>query len=322
LASQGSGILISCQNRLIQSRIIQLIQQKASGPDIQNIEEHAPEFGGCEYLLVAGGRGGTLRLLFALPQLSGQFQQQVLGPEVIEAVSVAFRGVAVVSELAPDPPYQLALDVDLPLLARLSAPQQEGWSRSLASLRLLLAGHPLRQIFRALEAGSLQTGPPIVCCNTPGQVYVVRPAGESVAITFPLSFRSRQDCAIGVAFLQEFVEARRGPALGRAPTCSYSARELPRELAGVDLSGVLGSSSCKGGYLTLTFTKRHVSGPQMEAVVWSMATLHHFVAYHVKAAKTMMHVRMRRRVMSMIELLQEGEGSAAAAAAAAASMSA
>ena len=39
---------------------------------------------------------------------------------------------------------RVALDVDVALLARLSAGQREGWSRSLASLRLLLAGHPIR----------------------------------------------------------------------------------------------------------------------------------------------------------------------------------
>ncbi|GLC62418.1 hypothetical protein PLESTB_001897300 [Pleodorina starrii] len=293
-----------------------LLLVRAAGLEIQSLEEHAHEFGGCEYLLVAGpGQGGSLRLLFAMPQLAGPFQQQVLGPEVIDSVAAAFRGVAVVSRQPPEPPFHLALDVDLHLLARLSAPQQDGWSRSLASLRLLLAGHPLRQVFRALEAGTLQAGPPLVCCNTPGQVYVIKPAADSVALIFPLRFRSRQDCAIGVACLQEFVEARRGPSLGRAPTCSYSCqtREVPGELAGLDLSAVLGPGGCNGGYLTLTFTRRHVSGPQMEGVVWSMATLHQFVAFHVKATKAMMHTRMRRRVMAMIELLGAGGGGGAGA---------
>lgn len=47
----------------------------------------------------------------------------------------------------------------------------------------------------------------------------------------------------------------------------------------------MGPGGCNGGYLTLSFTRRHVSGPQMEAVVWSCVTLHQFVAYHVKATK-------------------------------------
>ncbi|EFJ40594.1 actin-related protein ArpC2 [Volvox carteri f. nagariensis] len=299
MASQGSGTMISCQNRIIQNRIIQLIQQKAAG-----------------------------------------IEPKVLGPQVVEEVAAAFRGIATASEPStqethekhdapqtapanpqPAPPggrYHVALDIDLPLLARLSAAQQDSWSRSLASLRLLMVGHPLRQVFRALEAGSLAPGPPLVCCNTPGQVFVIKPASESVALTFPLRFSGRQDTAIGVAFLQEFVEARRGPSLGRAPTCSYQLKEPPGELAGLDLSGMgvggPGGGGCNGGYLTLTLTRRHVSGPQMEAVVWILATLPHFVSSHVKATKAMLRSRMRRRVMSMIELLGAGGGGAGPAA--------
>ncbi|PNH07039.1 hypothetical protein TSOC_006551, partial [Tetrabaena socialis] len=93
----------------------------------------------------------------------------VLGADVMAAVAAAFKGVATLSQQQLEPPYQVALDVDIALLSRLSGPQQDQWSRSLASLRLLLAGHPLRQVFRALEAGTLQAGPPLVCCNTPGQ---------------------------------------------------------------------------------------------------------------------------------------------------------
>ncbi|PNH07038.1 hypothetical protein TSOC_006552, partial [Tetrabaena socialis] len=78
-----------------------------------------------------------------------------------------------------------------------------------------------------------------------------------------------------------------------------------------DLSSVLGPGGCNGGYLTFSFTRRHVSGPQMEGVVWSMATLHQFVAYHVKASKALMHTRMRRRVESMTALLTAGGGSVA-----------
>ncbi|KXZ52667.1 ARPC2 protein [Gonium pectorale] len=197
--------------------------------------------------------------------------------------------------------------------------KQDGWSRSLASVRLLLAGHPIRQVLRALEAGSLAAGPPVVCCNTPGQVYIIKPAAESVALVFPIRFRSRQDAAIGVACLQEFVDARRGPSLGRAPTCAYSPREAPREVADVDLSSVLEPGGLSGGFLTFTLSRRHVAGPQVEGVVWSMATLHQFVAYHVKATKAMMHSRMRRRVASMVELLQQSGAAGGGAGAGAAS---
>eukprot|EP00198_Chlamydomonas_reinhardtii_P014236 XP_001703573.1 predicted protein [Chlamydomonas reinhardtii] len=112
-----------------------------------SFEESAYEFGGCEYRLcvsaspavaaaapgasvaAAGGCGGlTVRLEFSLPRLPAAFQRQVLGPEVRAALAAAFQGVA---RLLPD-------------TAAAGGQEREGWSRSLASLRLLLAGHPIR----------------------------------------------------------------------------------------------------------------------------------------------------------------------------------
>ncbi|KAG2483731.1 hypothetical protein HYH03_017449 [Edaphochlamys debaryana] len=374
----GSGILISCQNRVIQARIHQLLQQKAAGQDIQPFEESAHEFGGCEYRLVVGAPAGaapsaapggaplSVRLYFSMPSLPPPFQKQarVVGADVMAHVAAAFQGVAALVPPPPGPPAPpppapapapvttaaaagaagakgpprascapcpaptpvVALEVDVPLLSRLSEGQREGWSRALASLRVLLAGHPIRQVFQALEAGTLQGGPPLLCCNTPGQAYVIKPAGpDAVALVFPLVFSSRQDAAIGVACLQEFVEARRGAALGRAPIVSYSARDVPGEMTGVDLSPVLGpggGSLVNGGYLTFSLSRRHVAGPQQEGLVWLLACLHHFVHYHVKATKSMMHSRMRRRVAAMVDLLGGAAAGAAGGVAAAAAAAA
>lgn len=41
------------------------------------------------------------------------------------------------------------------------------------------------------------------------------------AVILPIYFVSSQDAAIGHAILQEFVEARRSPACGKAPSCNY-----------------------------------------------------------------------------------------------------
>ncbi len=79
----------------------------------QPFEEHAYEFGGCEYKLVvlpAGGAAGAgaaagaaggpagpcprVRLLVRLAELGGAYRDQVLGREVVAGVAAAFQGVA------------------------------------------------------------------------------------------------------------------------------------------------------------------------------------------------------------------------------------
>ncbi len=60
---------------------------------------------------------------------------------------------------------------------------------------------------------------------------------------------------------------------------------------GRDGGGACAAAGASGGCLVVTLGRRHVAGPQQEGVVWAMATLHHFVAYHIKATK----VRRRER---------------------------
>ncbi len=56
-------------------------------------------------------------------------------------------------------------------------------------------------------------------------------------------------------------------------------------------------------------------GPQADGVVWALASLHHLVGYHVRAAKAMMHGRMRRRVGLMAQQLAAVRAASAMAAA-------
>lgn len=255
---------------------------------------------------------GKIVLSFSLAEL-GAFSEQVLNSKAMEDVASAYKGIAKL--VKPEPPYHVALDIDLKLLARLSQQQQQQWATLLASVRMLVVGHPLREQFRALEAGTIQHGPAVCCCNVPGQIYFVKPSPDSVSVVFPIRFTTRQDSAIGIAFLQEFAEARRAPALGRAPTCAYypparvaaaAAAAIPGELAGVDVAAALGPDArgvANGGFLVFVFSQRHVAGPQQDSLVWAMATLHHFISTNVKASKTLMHARMRRRVKSMLDTL-------------------
>lgn len=85
---------------------------------------------------------------------------------------------------------------------------------------------------------------------------------------------------------------------------------IPGELEGVELERLLPSkAAASGGFLVFAFSAPHVAGPQQEGVVWTMATLPAFLHYHIRAAKTMMHTHMRRRVEVMLGVMSSGTGS-------------
>lgn len=82
---------------------------------------------------------------------------------------------------------------------------------------------------------------------------------------------------------------------------------IPGELDGLILDKVLPKGAASGGFLVFAFSAAHVSGPQQESVVWTMATLPHFLSYHIRAAKSMMHTHMRKRVEVMLGVMSNGQ---------------
>ena len=76
---------------------------------------------------------------------------QVLNTKAMDDVAAAYKGIAKL--VKPEPPYHVALDVDMKLMSRLSQPQQQQWATLLASVRMLVVGHPLR--YAEMDAGRL-----------------------------------------------------------------------------------------------------------------------------------------------------------------------
>lgn len=165
---------------------------------------------------------------------------------------------------------------------------------------------------------------------------------DSVAIVLPMWFTGGQDTAIGTAFLQELATARQSSALRMSPACSHHAGDRPPpELRGVKLlprrsscasvtAGGGGASSARssrasddaarpppltaaqllqpnGGYVTFTFQPRHVSGPQIDAIVWSMLSFSYFVSFQIAASKVMLHSRLRSELTAMVDRLNESK---------------
>lgn len=135
---------------------------------MQSFEETIQEFGDCKYHLENTVTENKMTLSLQLPELDSYFSRQLLGQQALGEVATSLKGIATLAPTAKG--YHVSIDIDVKLLSRLSSGQQENWARTLASLRLMLIGHPLRQQFKRLEAGQSQAGPAEPCCSTPGQV--------------------------------------------------------------------------------------------------------------------------------------------------------
>ena len=66
----------------------------------------------------------------------------------------------------------------------------------------------------------------------------------------------------------------------------------------------LGDRRCIMGYVSLTVFSRHVDSPtKLAKKVDLCLAFRHYLHYHIKAAKTNLHMRMRRKVRGWLQVL-------------------
>ncbi|KAL2651725.1 hypothetical protein R1flu_019853 [Riccia fluitans] len=211
----------------------------------------------------------------------------------IEAVKGTFGAVSQVVD-PPENDYHLTLNVDI-----WSFPTDEALAdqliTKLASLRSVVLGAPLREILKHLatktvapDADSL-----IALMHRPKEAYFIVPQAEKVTVVFPMRFKDNNDVILGTSFLQEFMEARRSPGLSTAPPCVWSPK------APAEIMKDKKEEEPNAGWVSF--------GEKLDKLVWILSTFYAYVSYHIKCSKGFMHTRMRRRVETLIQVLNRAK---------------
>ena len=129
---------------------------------------------------------------------------------------------------------------------------------------------------------------------------------DRVAVVYAIDFPEETDRAMGRVLLQQFAETR---VAGAPPVTFSEAKAPPLEIRDlVETSGFLGFGGKKlpnvVGYVTFTVFTRHVDTPEKLADrVGLCVGFRNYLHYHIKAAKTNQHMRMRRKVYSWLQIL-------------------
>ncbi|KAG6542247.1 hypothetical protein Mapa_016375 [Marchantia paleacea] len=288
------------------SRVLQqvLLSRLRSTEKPAEVDFHLTEFDDVRYHIKASAKEPKQVLLsISLPQsppetvLSGG-----LPFGAIEAVKGAFGSVSQVVD-PPENDYHLTLNVDVG-----SFPTDEGLAdqliTKLASLRSVVLGAPLREILKHLATKTVAPDADrlVALMHRPRESYFVIPQAEKVTVVFPMRFKDSNDVILGTSFLQEFMEARRSPGLNTAPPCVWSPSP-PLELKGAPGQAL----DANAGFVSFVIFPRHVEGDKLDKSVWILSTFYAYVSYHIKCSKAFMHTRMRRRVETLIQVLNRAK---------------
>ena len=118
---------------------------------------------------------------------------------------------------------------------------------------------PPRTHFQHLIEDSCSGSGPVEAYFSGSRVYFIKPLDNAVLVCFPVHFSLPDDIAIGKTFLEQFTEARKKPALGMSPSCSYEQVRMLED-----------SGACLGGKtkLMLELARAHRKSCRWQLIVF------------------------------------------------------
>ena len=243
-------------------------------------------------LIVAAGQENLLALHIAMP--AAEALRAIGCEQVVERVYPGMKG-------APVDGYSFCVCVDADACAEPGAMLEK-----LTLLKRHIVGAPFTLAFEALMSDSVANTVTSFAHHKSEMCYVVPGADpakptqyDRVTVVFAIDFPEESDKAFARIIMQQFVETQR--KVNNAPPTVFSEPNKPPkecEAAGAlpTMDGV--------GFISFTFFKRHVNTPEKLAkVVEMLVGFRNYMQYHIKASKTALHMRMRKKVNGWLQVL-------------------
>lgn len=218
------------------------------------------------------------------------------------ALDVLQREYGARLQATPEPDYNVSIEIDLEDIPE-SQEERDAFIMSAALFKRNALAAPFELAFKEfkdLEAAESGKGNFMEIHYRDEEAIYIQASPDRVTVIFSTVFSDETDRIFGKVFLQEFVDARRLPAIQNAPQVLYSSREPPLEIRHVP--GLRNSEDM--GYVTFVLFPRHFSNPSVSAATISHIQLFRdYLHYHIKCSKAYMHSRMRHRVAEFQKVL-------------------
>ncbi|RLN80125.1 hypothetical protein BBJ28_00023421 [Nothophytophthora sp. Chile5] len=162
--------------------------------------------------------------------------------------------------------------------------------------------------FEALQNGSASSLVPVQIPYRRNETMYVLPQADRIIVVYSVCFEDKTDQAVARVFLQVlesrllqlgwllFVDTRR--TVNNAPPVAFN-KDPPLELRGAP---GLRNSPDLVGYLSLAIFPTHVATTEKRIKAATLVQgLRNYLHYHIKASKTYLHIRMRKRVDLLLQ---------------------
>ncbi|XP_076896489.1 actin-related protein 2/3 complex subunit 2B-like [Bidens hawaiensis] len=265
------------------------------------VEHHLHEFGSLQYHIQSYvTEAHHVYLSISTPILStGSSILYGFPHYTIETVKGIGHEVVQIVE-PPKTGYQLTLKLDFSKIPRKKDAVKI--ITDISSVQAVILSSQLRELLKNVKDQEISQGTykPIKLVYHPNEPFYVVKQPAKLTVVFPIRFKEHSDIVIAKAFFQELVDVGNSGVCSRAPPCYWSPIPPP-ELRGESMKDL----STNGGFVSFDISARHIEGKKLDKTVWNLLNFNALVKYHVKCTKGFVQRRMRGRLESLVEALQQ-----------------
>lgn len=197
--------------------------------------------------------------------------------------------------IAPKTGFDFSLQVNVEVVTPANA---ASFIERISVLKRNILSAPFEQCFEALQNGNASSLGAVQIPYRRNETMYVLPQADRIIIVYSVCFEDKTDQAIARVFLQEFVDTRR--TVNNAPPVAFG-KDPPLELR--NAPGLRNSPDLVG-YLSLAIFPTHVDTTEKRIKAATLVQgLRNYLHYHIKASKTYLHIRMRKRVDLLLQVL-------------------
>jgi len=193
-----------------------------------------------------------------------------------------------------EPSYDATLKIDVT-----KAPKEAGFYRKVAMLKRHVLAAPFYHVADAID--KKQKTDLIEIRYRADESLYLHCEGTGIVCIFCVCFNDPDDVLFAKVFLSEFADARK--TIRGAPTVKYLHKELPHELQNV--SGLRTGDNI--GYVSVALFPEHLHPQKRDRTISQMLMFRNQLMFNIKVAKAHLHDRMRKRVVTLLQVLNRAK---------------
>lgn len=242
-------------------------------------------------VFVAPDRPEYVTVHISMGPIGERLKTDLYGAEILEEI---YPGMSV----TPDDGYHFAIGFDLD-----SPPmEKERLLRNVSCLRRNVLAAPITKALRGCADGTGGALPFMAIETRANEGLFIKPGNDRCVIVYAVDFTDETDKALARVMLQQF--AKESGKINGAPPCAYAeAKNPPMEVA-ADPGVACGKFANGVGFLSFVVFQAHLKTPEKFGKSATMlTTFRNYLHYHIKASKTYLHMRMRKKVQGWLQIL-------------------